>query len=219
MKKKLVLAFASTLICLASRSEAQYLMGGMGKDSTLPKIEFGVKVGGNLQTVTGDTWDNSYKPGIAGGMYIGMQKKKIGGRLEILAHAARYTSRAVTDSSGTSYVVTDSAGNRGDFRLVYLDIPLLFEYRVFHNVWLQLGPQYSVVMSVNSLTAYGGDPKVIFKQGEVSGIIGAEARFPINISAGIRYVYGFTDMNNNILGTTDSWRNQTFQVYVAYRIK
>ena len=218
MRQKLLLTIISTALLLSTHAGAQYLFNG--GDSTLPKIEFGLKLGANLQKLTGDTWDNSFKPGIVGGMYVGMQKHKVAVRAEILVNTSHYTSGKVTDTAGAiTYKVTDSAGNRGDFRATYLDIPLLFEYNVFSCFWLQAGPQYSIVMSVKNLTDYAGDPKVIFKQGELSGVIGLEARFPKHITGGLRYIYGFTNLNNDIVGATDSWQNRTIQIFAGYRIK
>jgi outer membrane immunogenic protein len=218
MKRTLLLTIISTTLLFTTHAGAQYLFNA--NDSTLPRIEFGLKAGVNMQTLTGETWDNSFKPGIAGGMYVGMQKNKVGVRVEILANTSRYTSKSITDSFGNhTYTVTDSAGDRGDFRATYLNIPLLFEYNVFSYFWLQAGPQYSIVMSVKNLTRYDGDPKVIFKQGELSGVIGIEARFRMHITGGLRYIYGFTNMNNDIVGSTDTWQNRTIQLFAAYRIK
>lgn len=208
MKRLLSFAFAAAILS-GYRADAQYLMGGNGKDSTLPKIEFGIKLGADIRTITGNTWDNGTRLGPAGGIFVGMQKKKVAVRVEITADVARYTSD----------VLTDSLGNKGDFRVTYLNIPVLFEYNMFSHFWIQAGPQYTSILSVKALSDYGGDPKVIFRQGELSGILGVEGRFGHNLSFGLQFIYGFTDLNNDLIGSPDTWHSRTLQVYAAYRLK
>jgi len=200
-----------TLLLLANKSSAQYLIGGSKTDSTLPRIEFGVKLGVDLESISGsNTWEQSYKPGIAGGIFVGMHKHKIGVRLEILASTARYTSDSLVDS----------AGNKGDFRAVYINIPLLFEYRIIPNLLLLVGPQYSNLISIASVDGFSGDVKAFFRQSEFSGVIGLEGKLPKHLSVGARYIYGFTNLNNEAVSfSTDKWRNSTIQLYAIYSIR
>ncbi len=131
-------------------------------------------------------------------------------RAEILASAARYTSKSLTDS----------AGNKGDFRATYLNIPLLFEYRIIPDLVLLLGPQYSNMLSINSVDGFSGNVKSLFKQSEFSGILGLEWKLPKHFLVGGRYIYGFTDMNNEAVSfSTDAWRNSTIQLYAGYSIR
>jgi hypothetical protein len=209
MKRTLLYTVLGIALFFSNRVTAQYLMSGTN-DSTLPKIEFGLKLGANLQTITGNVWDNSLKPAIAGGIYAGMHKNKIGVCIEVLAHTARYTS------NGSA--VIDSFGNKGDFRATYIDVPVLFEYNIFSLFWLQVGPQYSNLVSVKSLNNLQENGKVLFKSNEFSGVLGIEGRFPKNITGGLRAIFGLTDMNNQVV-STDAWQNRTLQLYIAYRIK
>ena len=209
MKKILVFTIISAAVLLGNRSSAQYLLSGSKADSTLPQIEFGIKLGANVQSISGpEMWEQSYNPGIAGGIFVGMHKNKIGVRLEILASTSRYNARTLADS----------LGNKGDFRATYLNLPVLFEYCIIPKLLLQVGPQYSNMLSIKSVTAFSGDVKALFNQSEFAGVIGFEGKLPKHISAGARYIYGFSDLNNQGI-TNEKWSTSTIQVYAAYAIK
>jgi len=190
---------------------AQLLSGGDGKDTTLPKGEFGVKLGGNMQKITGTFWKSDYSLGINGGIFAGMHKNKWGGRIEVLAATARIKTDSLTDSLGI---------NKGDFQLVTLEIPVLVEYSPVPGFMIQAGVQYSSLLSVKNLSDVNGEIKKLFKQGEFSGVIGLEVNLPYNLSVGGRYRYGFTNINNeDVSGNSEKWNTQAFQLYVCYKIK
>ena len=215
MKRTLVVIFLLGAILLSGYSFAQSGQPAPAdpkKDSALQKIEFGFKLGVNLQTISGSTWDNSYKGGIVGGITLGMHKKKMGIRAEVLINSSRYIAHNIIDSA---------TRKETDIRAIYLDIPVLFEYNIIPMLKLQIGPQYSNMMSAKSTNGLGGDPKVYFKAGEFSGVLGLEAKLPMHITAGARYILGLTNINNGVISipSSDSWKNSTIQVYVGYRIQ
>jgi len=173
-------------------------------------VEFGLKLGANIQGVSGSdtTIVHDYKPGITGGFFVGMYKKKVGVRIEVLAATSRYTFRTLTDS----------LGNKADFRAIFLDIPIMFEYRVSPKFMIMAGPQYNSLLSIKATNDFAGDVKALLKQGEFAATIGVEGKVFKNISVGGRYVYGFTNLNNND-ATTDVWKTSTIHLYAAYSIK
>lgn len=210
MKGKLIAAFLSAAFLSTNSSQAQLFTGEPGKDSTQPKIGFGVKAGANMQTISGDIWDNTSKTGPTGGFFVRMYKKKFGGRAEVMVSSMKLTSP----------VITDSMGNKGDFRATSLDIPVMLEYSIIPRLAVMAGMQYTNLLSVANLTDINGDIKKIFKQGEFSAVVGLEVKLPYKISVGGRYRYGLSNINNTtISGTTDRWSTQAIHLYVAYNIK
>jgi len=179
-------------------------------DSTAPKPYFGIKAGVNAQTITGTDWVSGYNTGFSGGFFAGLHKNKVGVRLEILASTTHYKSK----------ISIDTDGNIGDFNVIYLNIPLLLDYTVIPNrLSVQLGPQYSNVVSVTKNSQLYADPKVLFKAGEFAAVIGMEAQLHKSIFAGARAGYCFSNMNNQATTSTQTWQNRSFQVYFGYRFK
>jgi hypothetical protein len=173
-----------------------------------PKVDLGLKIGLNMQQLSaGSDFQNSYKSGIFGGAFVGVHKNKIGVQVEALVKGVSYELNVPATPI--------SSGGTSKLNAVYLDIPLLFEYRIVKRVWLQLGPQYSIMMSAKN--ASGNDVKNAFKSSDFAGVIGLDVHLPVRLSAGARYVLGFSDINNTS-SATESWKNRSIQLYLAYRI-
>lgn len=233
---KRIPSFAILLFALlfANHTKAQLLYGDfskhrdstMRKDSTLPKGEIGIKIGANTQSISGETWENSYNTGISAGFWARVHKNKIGLRIEALVSTFRLNSAMLTDSAGGKYyAIGDSAGNKGNFRGTYFDIPVVFEYSIIPKLIVQAGFQYSVLISLNKLTDINGSYITLFHQGELAGLIGVEVKLPLNISVGGRFKYGFSNVNNTTENNTAAaafpgiWKTNAIQLYACYKIK
>lgn len=179
-------------------------------DSTAPKPYFGIKAGVNMQSITGADWVSGFNTGFSGGFFAGLHKNRIGVRLEILASTTHYKSK----------ISIDTDGNIGDFNITYLNVPLLLDYTIIRNhLSVQLGPQYSNMVSVSKNSQLYADPKVLYKAGEFAGVIGLEANLPHKFIVGARYNYCFTNMNNQATTSTETWQNSSVQIYVGYCVK
>ena len=207
MKRTLLLTTLS-LLFISFSSQAQ-LPGVSAVKKTLPKVAFGVKLGANfneLHTTNTAAIQQAYKPGIVGGLFLSVRKGKFGGRLEGLLNSSNYT-------------YTYNAAQNGTYKNLYLEIPLLFEYRIIDRLWAQAGPQFSDILSVsaNPNPRPSVDPKTYFKS-EFSGVIGLEAKLPVHLMLGVRYILGVTNVNNEALTqVSGSWKNRTIQAYVGFR--
>jgi hypothetical protein len=165
----------------------------------LPKVSLGLKAGANFQQMTGSGFDDGYKVGVFGGAFVGVSKNKIGVQVEGLVKSVK------VDMATSGFV-----------KSTYLDVPVLFTYRLIPRVSLQVGPQYTMLLSAENNANL--DVKSNFKSSEISGALGLEVRLPVHLTAGARYIMGFSDVNNNKIATaTDSWRNRSIQVYVGFR--
>jgi len=83
---------------------------------------------------------------------------------------------------------------------------------VSKHVKLQLGPSYGGLLkqTVDSLKM-GAD---IYKKGEWSAIGGVWIQLPL-INIGARYKAGLTDVNANLYGRKQTWKNQAIQVFIG----
>lgn len=175
------------------------------------KADVGIKLGANFAQLGGDNWVKTYQPGIVGGVLVGVRKHKIGVQAEVLLNTSRYTMKDIQDSA-----------RKGDFRALYLDIPVLFEYRLIGGkllpkVWIMAGPQFSSLMSVKSLNDYAGDAKSAFKSGYFAGVVGLEVRYA-KFTLGGRYVMGVTNINNeDKTQIKQAWNARMGQLYLGFR--
>lgn len=178
-------------------------------------IDLGIKAGVNFNTIHGDKWNSDYKTNLLGGAFVGIHAKRIGVIAEGLFTQTRYTTGSDFHTLYHEYYndLSDSAKN-GSFRLNQLNIPILLQVKLFPMVWLQLGPQFSTVVSVKDGDALFRDAADIFKKGDVGGVAGLDVKLPLGLRLNGRYVFGFTDVNNTTVA--DTWKQRSFQLSVGY---
>lgn len=198
MKRTLLFSvLASTLFF--SIAGAQPVVSTVTK--ALPKVTVGVKLGVNMQQLTGNSWDNSYKAGFTGGAFVGVTKNKIGVQGEVLVKSAKL------DLKGSGVPGVD---------FMYLDIPVMFEYKIVSRLWVQVGPQFSTMITAKQS---GTDVKKNFNTTDFAAVLGIQANLPLHLTAGARYILGVTNINNeSVSGTKEAWNNRSIQLYIGYRI-
>lgn len=200
MKRTLLLTTLAASLLFSNRSEAQVPI----VSKLIPKVTLGVKLGANFQQLSGDSWDHTFKPGILGGGFVGVFKKKIGVQAEVLFKTVRYNGATIMGV------------NTGHANGFYLDIPVLFEYKLVPRLWIQAGPQFSTMLG-----AYDQDNNTVkssFKSTDIAGVIGIEGKLPLKLSVGARYMYGFGDINaTENHPDSDKWHNSGFQIYAGFR--
>lgn len=204
-------------LCLPVFSNAQ-----IGLSSVSPiDVDLGVKLGANFAKLNSDSWDKGYKAGFLGGIYSGIHTKKIGLQVEALFNQARYTTtgtefyNAYKGIPGFFKNAADSAVN-GTINVNYVSIPILLHVKFIGNSWLQLGPQFSSVLSVKDKDDLLKDAKGMFKSGDISGVIGIWLNLPLNLNVGARYIIGFSDLDNTTV--SQSWKSRTIQIHIGYNI-
>jgi hypothetical protein len=184
-------------------------------------IDLGLKAGANFAKLDGNTWNNGYKAGFLGGIYGSIHTKKIGVQIEGLFSQANYTTtgtefyRVYKGLPGFFRNVADSA-KQGDISVSYFSIPVLLHFKLFSNAWVQLGPQYSGIISVNDKDDLLNDARGLFGNGDFSGVIGVWLNLPVGLNAGARYIIGFNDQNK--IGLSEAWKNRTIQLHIGYNI-
>lgn len=209
MNRLLLLPALAATLCFSNNSFAQ-VPGAGTVAKIVPEPTVGIKLGANFNQLSGNSLKESYKAGIMGGAFVGLRKGKIGVRVEALLNSAKYT-----------YSI--SATQDGTFKNLYLDIPVLFEYKIVSRLWAQAGPQFTNTLSVsaNPNPDPSKDPKDYFKS-SFSGVLGLEAKLPAHITAGARYILGVTDVRNAEIKTSTgtvsgAWMARTIQLYVGFR--
>ena len=186
---------------------------------SIPSFDLGLKVGANFEQLNGKTWDNGYKAGFLGGVFAGLRYHKIGVQIEGLFSQTHYQttgSQLYTVYKGAPSLfngVIDST-KQGNFRASYFNIPVLFEYKLIPMLWLQIGPQYSGIVSVKDENGFVNDAKGLFKSGAVSGVLGLELKLPLHLNAGARYILGFSSLNAT--DVSGAWQQRTLQLHLGW---
>ena len=162
----------------------------------VPKVDFGIKFGGNYDNINGNGWSNTYQTGYNGGIFLGVREHIFGIQGEALIGSGRYIFNGVTVKN------------------LYLHVPVLFQIRLVPRLWLQVGPQYSFLLS--SKYASNDNATNYFKPGGVSGVAGLQLLLPLHLTLGARYSFGLTDWDN--LSKNNTWTIRAMQLYVGFRL-
>jgi len=172
-------------------------------------LHLGIKAGTNYSQLTGNAFDGTFQWNFMAGAFAEINFTGAWGiQPEVLfSQTTSQTASNFTDAYNEGI-------NSHDVKLQYLNIPILLTYKLpIPILSLQLGPQFGTLLNSNySITRNGTNA---FKSGDFSMVVGAQVNL-LMFKGGVRYVYGFTDIND--ITNADSWKTRTVQLYVGLRI-
>lgn len=171
------------------------------KQSMTPS--FGIKGGVNLATVTGSDFDSpdsrtSFHVGVVGEMPVA----------DILSIQAE----VLYSGQGFNFEPIPG-GDKAEFQLDYINVPVLAKVYVFKGLSLEVGPQFGFLVN----------EKIDFKSGEDIELDSAK-KFDVGVAGGLtfqtdmglfasgRYVYGVTDIYDDA-----NIKNSVFQIGLGYK--
>jgi len=178
------------------------------------RLNVGLKVGANLSKLEGKDWESGYKSNILGGAFVRVHNNRVGIQVEGFFSQVSYTTGKDFKSIYNAYV--DSARGAmesGTLKVSYFNIPVLLQLKVVSRVWLQLGPQFSGVVSVDDKDKFFKDAESIIRKGTVSGVGGLWLDLPLHINAGVRYVMGFSRFDDNDVDR--AWKQRNIQLHLG----
>ena len=191
--------FFSFIIIFSLTRSASYAQG----------FHLGIKAGTNNSMLTGNSFSGGFNWSFMAGAFAEINfTSKWGIEPEVLFSQ-------VTSQPASNFSEAYQEGiNSKDVKLQYLNIPILLTYKLpLPILSLQLGPQFGTLLNNNSsITTNGANA---FKSGDFSMVVGAQVNL-LMLKGGIRYVYGFTNINN--IADADTWKTRTIQLYVGFRI-
>jgi len=194
--KKLILGFAIAMSSLTFAQEKA--------EKTSSPVRFGIKAGLNVSSVNDDEF--KAKAGIYGGVFANIPV------------ASSFSVQPEVLYSGMGAKLEDASDVR--LNLDYISVPVMFQYNVLPELYLEAGPQFSFAIS-KKLKGDGGTLDV---DDAIKGFdfgIGLGAGYYIAQGFGVtaRFVAGVSDIaeDNNLNDNDDAIRNSVFQVGVAYR--
>lgn len=191
--KKLFLGLAITAGSLAFAQE---------KTQSSTPVHFGVKAGLNVASINADSF--KAKAGIYGGFFANIP----------VASTFSIQPEVLYNGAGAKY--EGSSDTR--LNLDYISVPVMFQYNVLPDLYLEAGPQFSFLINSKFKNDTASlDVKDDFKGFDFGIGLGAGYYFAGGFGVTARYIAGVSDIAENNNG--DAVRNNVFQIGVAYRIK
>ncbi|MFC0877892.1 porin family protein [Saccharicrinis sp. FJH2] len=186
---------------------------------------FRIKGGLNLSTLNTDNSDNSYKAGyMAGFSYLIPLVSNFSVQPEVLF--STFGSKAEFKNT---FAGLELSNGQTDFRLDYIDIPVLLSYSVTDNLHFNLGPYAAILLNaksettaeiLNSINITSSDDldEKYFNKVDYGVVAGLELNFA-PVFAGVDYKIGINPVakQDDDLAETllkDS-KNRVIQVYVG----
>ncbi len=159
-------------------------------------IDFGLKGGLNLSSISGSGIEADSKTGFHAGVILEVSL------LETFAIQPEvlYSTQGAKSGSGA------------DLTLDYLSVPVLAKYYLVPGTLsIDFGPQFSFLLddNINILDLVADTDAESF---ELGGVIGLGVKLPLSIFAQVRYVRGITTLAEN-----PDVNSNLFQVSVGYR--
>jgi hypothetical protein len=196
-------------------------------------VQYGVKAGlgfSELMTsdhpttiVDGNTQTMRYYPitTFTGGVFASI----LFGRKWSLQPELVYSLQGATGRPEQDYYVTATE----DYRLTYLNIPVLVKYKLPMAFFVETGPQLGLLLSakanetlVGSTSTVNYDIKSDMKSTDLSWVFGVGYCSPFNIGFDLRYNLGLANINEATEGSTTApipagtLKNSVFQLGVFY---
>jgi len=157
----------------------------------------GIKAGANFanQSITNVSTDS--KTGFHGGVYAVIAfSEKWGLQPELL-----YSSQGSEVPNGVN-----------DF--TYMNIPILLRWKPISFLSIEAGPQFSVLLDAKNQS--GSSLKDQVNNSDFGLALGATVHLPLGFNAGLRYVWGFTNVSN--VGGDHEVKNTTVQLFAGWTL-
>jgi len=172
-------------------------------------VRLGAKLGANMNKVDGQSFDDGYDLGYHVGGFLEIDfNKRLGIQPEVYFNQSTTTR---TNQFGAFYQANPNASTK--VKLNYLSIPILLRINLGKIATLNLGPQFSVLMSDNKNMLQNGQEA--FKGGDLAAAGGLTLNLKMLRVYG-RYNIGLSNIND--IDNQDKWKNQQLQLGLGLRL-
>lgn len=192
--------------------------------SSAQEVNFGVKGGLNVSTLTGDVEEVDAKIGFHVG---GFAEIKLSDKFAFQPELLFSTQGAKSEYSESDG--TDSYSEKFTLNLNYLNVPLMAKYFATDKLFIEAGPQIGLLLSAKTDYEYtetfqgvtfsesidGVDVKDDFKSIDFGLNFGLGYEFTENIFAGARYNLGLSNIGEDT--GDDKINNGVIQVSLGYK--
>jgi hypothetical protein len=186
-------------------------------------VDLGIKLGASFNNVNGSYWQNGYKANLLGGIFLGVTGKRLGGQIEgVFTQSTFVTGDKFNEIYQDAYQTGKDSVKGGSFKVNTLNIPLLLNIKLFSRAVIQIGPQFTGVVSVRDKDELFKDAKSLFNN-SFDGVIGVDLKLPAHLDIGARYIIGLSNMHKTNSASSsqevdDAWKQKTLQIHIGYSI-
>jgi hypothetical protein len=183
-----------------------FLLGGTA--SFAQKFELGIKAGANISNFYGSDDASQLKAnsyvGFHGGAFVSLFVGKV---FAIQPEVLLSTQGAKVD---------DISGNKKDYKLTYINIPVMLKFRSIGGFYVEAGPQLG--FNVNSKVSGTGEDFAKSTDLSIAGGLGYHS--PIGLGIGARYTAGLSKLGDFDASNpgNPNWKNGVIQVSVFYTL-
>ena len=166
-------------------------------------FHFGVKVGSNIDKITGQSFKNEFTYGYHAGFFA---QVGLGTKWTIQPEVV-FNQLSTDTAQKFSELYNVSTAKISNIKLSYLSIPVLLNYNIGSNLALQVGPQYGMLLQQNKDLLQNG--KDAFTRGDFSMVGGVQIKLSSLRIYG-RYAIGLNNLND--IDSQDKWKTQSIQL-------
>jgi opacity protein-like surface antigen len=181
------------------------------------ETKFGVKGGLNVANISGDIEDNSSKVGFHVGGFVEIKvSDKFSVQPELLFSTQGAQREYSEDFGGTVVSINEK------INLSYLNIPVMAKYYVAEGFSLEAGPQIGFLTSAKYKFEAEGEEEEVDGKDDFESVdfglnFGAGYDFTENLSAGLRYNLGLSNIVKTDAGNDNKFQNSVLSVSLGYK--
>lgn len=192
---------------------------GLGASQTklfAQKPMAGIHLGATMDQTIGTDLKGSFSGTFMAGAYGGLRFHKVGVHAELNFSQSTITTGDNFKAAFGNYLSANAVNvKNGTFKLNELSIPILVSFNIVKGLWVEAGPQYTAVVSIQDKNELLKATSDVFKSGYISGAAGLWLDLPFHLKVSGRYIFGITDRNKTTV--QQDWRTGQIQLAVGYR--
>lgn len=190
-------------------------LGLNASDAQAQGFHLGVKVGANMYKNSSDYVVDKYYGYPLGGVYLGLSGEKMSLMVE-----GNFTQTSMVTGDNFNEVFRSYIKNGREqiddarFTFTEFSVPVLLGFKVLPATWLELGPQFTKIVSMNDKEDVLNEIRDVYKDSYVSAAIGLRIKLPLHFHVSARYVHGLSDINRT--SVNDTWSTRHIQLGVGF---
>ncbi len=180
-----------------------FLFLGFAMTSNAQKFQLGAKGGVNISNYTGDDIESNALVGFHIGAFINLM---FGDNLSL-------QPEVLFSTQGTKF---EDAGDEQDWKVNYLNIPVMLKYRFNGGFFVEAGPQIGLKLSED----LGGETSEdLIKNSDVSAAVGLGFHGKSGLGIGARYNMGLSKIADfEFEGVKPDVKNSVIQLSIFYTL-
>lgn len=176
----------------------------------MAQFHIGFKGGANVTKVDGKAFKEEFRYGYHLG---GFAEIGLGRKFQLQPEVIFNQSATSLDSNYKVIYQNIINSSQSHIKLNYVSIPILLNYKLLGPIYLQAGPQFSILVDQNKNFLQNGADA--FKKGDFSMLGGVQVRL-LSLRVTGRYIIGLNNIND--INNQDKWKNEAFQLSVGFAL-